>query len=67
MPKALCLLSLVVSIFVVSLFLLDAIALIAGFPALAILGAASMLMDLTFVILGGLMVLLSWLTYREQR
>ena len=67
MPKALCLFSLVASILVVSLFLLDSIAQIAGIGALQILGGASLMMDLTFAILGGLLIYLSWSTYREQR
>jgi ABC-type nickel/cobalt efflux system permease component RcnA len=67
MPKALCLFSLVASILVVSLFVLDAIASIAGVEALAVLGSASLLMDLTFIVVGGILIYLSWSTYREQR
>lgn len=67
MPKALCLFSLVASILVVSLFILDAIADLAGQRGLAILGGASLLMDITFAILGGILAYLSWSTYREQR
>jgi hypothetical protein len=67
MPKALCLFSLVASILVVTPFLLDAIASLAGLQAFAVLGAASLMMDLTFVILGGILIFLSWTTYREQR
>ncbi len=67
MPKALCLFSLVASIFVVSIFLLDAAAGIVGIKPLQILGAASLMMDFTFVILGGILAYLSWVTYREQR
>ncbi|MCO8124853.1 hypothetical protein NHH03_24155 [Stieleria sp. TO1_6] len=67
MPKALCLFSLVASILVVCLFVLDAIALLFGLSNFAILGAASLMMDITFAILGGILVYLSWSTYREQR
>ena len=67
MPKALCLFSLVASILVVCLFLLDSIAALTGQSGLAILGGASLMMDLTFVILGGILIYLSWSTYREQR
>jgi len=67
MPKALCLFSLVASILVVSLFVLDAIASLSGMEALAVLGAASLMMDLTFIVLGGILIYLSWSTYREQR
>lgn len=67
MPKALCLFSLVASILVVSLFVLDAIAALSGQNGLAILGGASLMMDITFAILGGILIYLSWATYREQR
>ena len=67
MPKALCLFSLVASILVVSLFVEDAVANLAGQTDLAILGGASLMMDLTFAILGGVLIYLSWSTYREQR
>ncbi|MCD0459748.1 hypothetical protein [Roseiconus lacunae] len=67
MPKALCLFSLVASILVVCLFLVDSVAIIAGVEALQILGGASLMMDLTFAILGGVLIYLSWSTYREQR
>ena len=67
MPKALCLFSLVASILVVTLFVFDAMAEMFGLSGLAILGGASLMMDITFVILGGIMIFLSWTTYREQR
>lgn len=67
MPKALCLFSLVASILVVCLFVLDAIASFSGQTGLAILGGASLMMDLTFAILGGVLIYLSFATYREQR
>ena len=67
MPKALCLFSLVASILVVSLFILDAVAVLSGQTSLAILGGASLMMDLTFAILGGVLIYLSWSTYRDQR
>jgi hypothetical protein len=67
MPKALCLFSLVASILVVSLFVLDAIAYFTGQTSFAVLGGASPLMDLTFAVLGGVLAYLSWTTYREQR
>jgi hypothetical protein len=67
MPKALCLFSLVASILVVSLFLLDAVFAISGQRGLAILGGASLMMDIVFAVLGGILIYLSWTTYREQR
>ena len=67
MPKALCLISLVVSILVVVLFALDAGMGMMGYVNLAPLQNASTLMDITFTILGGIMIYMSWTTYREQR
>ena len=67
MPKALCLISLVVSILLVVLFLADMVLGLAGQVSIAPLKYASPLMDITFVILGGIMIFMSWTTYREQR
>ncbi|QDT10140.1 hypothetical protein [Planctomycetes bacterium K23_9] len=67
MPKALCLISLVASILIVVLFLADAIMGMAGMTDIAPLQSASIMMDITFAVLGGIMVFMSWKTYREQR
>lgn len=67
MPKALCLISLVASILIVVLFLIDAGMGMMGMQDAAPLKAASMMMDLTFVIVGAIMIFMSWMTYREQR
>ena len=67
MPKALCLLSLVASILIVVLFLADFAMGMLGWEDVAPLKSASKLMDLTFMILGGVMIYLSWSTFREQR
>jgi ABC-type nickel/cobalt efflux system permease component RcnA len=67
MPKALCLISLVASILIVVLFLADLAMGMLGMDEIAPLRAASTLMDITFVVLGGVMIYLSWATYREQR
>lgn len=67
MPKALCLFSLVASILIVCLFSADAVMGLVGLNAYAPLSAASLVMDLTFAILGGILIYLSWSTYREQR
>ncbi|TWT84140.1 hypothetical protein CA13_56160 [Planctomycetes bacterium CA13] len=67
MPKALCLISLVASILILVLFLADAAMGMLGMTDMAPLRSANMLMDITFVIIGGIMVYLSWSTYREQR
>ncbi|NND97583.1 MAG: hypothetical protein HKN47_09680 [Pirellulaceae bacterium] len=67
MPKALCLISLVASILIVVLFLADAVMGMMGMTDVAPLKSASTMMDFTFVILGAIMIFMSWKTYREQR
>ncbi|EMI15373.1 signal peptide protein [Rhodopirellula maiorica SM1] len=67
MPKALCLISLVASILILVLFLADAVMGLIGMHEVAPMRSASLLMDITFVVVGGVMVYLSWTTYREQR
>ena len=67
MPKALCLISLVASILIVVLFLADLAMGMLGMTEIAPLRYASPLMDMTFMFLGGVMIYLSWSTYREQR
>jgi ABC-type nickel/cobalt efflux system permease component RcnA len=67
MPKALCLISLVASILIVVLFLADAAMGMAGMTDVAPLQSASIMMDITYAILGGALVYMSWKTYREQR
>ena len=67
MPKALCLISLVASILIVVLFLLDAAAGMLGMTDVAPLRSANLTMDIVFVIMAGTMIYLSWSTYREQR
>jgi hypothetical protein len=67
MPKALCLTSLVASILIVVLFLADAAMGMLGMGESAPLRSASLMMDIVFMILGGVMIFLSWTTYREQR
>lgn len=67
MPKALCLISLVASILIVVLFLADAAMGMFGMEDIAPLRAASLSMDIVFVILGSVMIYLSWSTFREQR
>ncbi|MGC6441932.1 MAG: hypothetical protein ACON4H_04655 [Rubripirellula sp.] len=67
MPKALCLISLVASILIVVLFLLDAVAGMLGMTDFAPMLSANMTMDIVFIIMAGAMSYLSWSTYREQR
>lgn len=66
MPKALCLTSLVVAALLLLLFLVDLIMRFAGLAPSAPLRGASLIMDITFVILAGILAFVSWTTYREQ-
>jgi len=67
MPKALCLISLVASILIVVLFLADAAMGMLGMEDIAPLRSANMMMDIAFVLVGAVMIYMSWSTYREQR
>ena len=67
MPKALCLISLVASILIVVLFLADLAMGMMGMTDIAPLRTANKTMDITFIVMGALMIYLSWSTYREQR
>ena len=67
MPKALCLISLVASILIAVLFLADAAMGMLGMADIAPLRGANLIMDIAFVLMGALMIYLSWSTYREQR
>lgn len=67
MPKALCLISLVASILVVVLFLVDLAMGFLGMQDLAPLRSASLPMDIVFVVAGSALIFMSWTTYREQR
>ncbi|MEX0825087.1 MAG: hypothetical protein WD119_02925 [Pirellulaceae bacterium] len=66
MPKALCLFSLAIAILIMVLFLIDAVMKMAGMPDSAPLRGASLLMDLTFIIVGITVAVMSWLTFKEQ-
>ena len=66
MPKALCLASLVVAALLLLLFLADLVMRLAGLAEMAPLRGASMLMDVGFLICGGILAYLSWSTYKEQ-
>lgn len=65
MPKALSLISLVLAVVIVVLFLTDAVMGLLGMEQSAPLRGASLLMDLTFVIAGGVLIFMSWVTFRE--
>lgn len=67
MPKALCLISLVASTLVAVAFLADAVLGFLGNTGLAPFGAANMLMDIVYMILGGILAFMSFKTWKEQR
>ncbi len=60
MPKALCIVSLVVSILIVLLFALD---LIVGIP----MQGANKTLDIVFLVAGIIVIAMSVVTHREQR
>lgn len=67
MPKALCLIGLVLASLVFLIFLLDLVLGLSGLLTMAPLRAASPLMDVIFMIAAGGLAYVSWTTYREQR
>lgn len=67
MPKALSLISLVLAVVIVVLFLTDAVMGLLGMEQSAPLRAASLLMDFMFVVAGGVLIFMSWSTFRELR
>lgn len=67
MPKALCLISLVASAFIIIAFLADAVFGMMGNVSLAPFGAANITMDVVFVILGVILAFMSFKTFRELR
>ncbi len=67
MPKALCLIGLVLSILVCLIFLLDLVLGLAGMANLAPLQSASSLIDALFVVSAGGLAWVSWTTFREQK
>jgi hypothetical protein len=62
MPKALCLVGMVVSILLAILFLFDLVAPASVSP----FRGTSWLMDISFLICSILLGIMSWLTFREQ-
>ncbi len=67
MPKALSLISLVLAVVIVVLFLTDAAMGLLGMGQSAPLRGASLMMDIVFVIAGGILIFMSWSTFRELR
>ena len=67
MPKALCLIGLVISSLVFLIFLLDLVLGLSGLMNMAPFQSASLLMDFIFMLAAGGLAYASWLTFREQR
>ncbi len=67
MPKALCLIGLVISILVFLLFTLDLVLGLSRMEASAPFSSASSVMDVLFILASGGLIYLSWATFREQR
>ncbi len=67
MPKALCLIGLVIASLVFLIFLLDLVLGLSGLTNMAPLRTASALMDVIFMIASGGLAYVSWTTFREQR
>lgn len=65
MPKALSLISLVMAVVVVLFFLADAVMGILGMDKSAPMGGANLVMDFAFILAGGLLIFMSWATWRE--
>lgn len=67
MPKALCLIGMVLSILVFLLFLGDLIMGLIGSELSAPFKMASMSMDILFIVASGALAVMSFLTFREQK
>ena len=67
MPKALCLIGLVLAILVLLIFLLDLILGLAGMVQAAPLKYANMPMDIVFILASGLLAYSAWNAFRELK
>jgi hypothetical protein len=67
MPKALCLIGLVIASLVFLIFLLDLVLGLAGLVNMAPFRYASVLTDIIFMMASGGLAYVAWTTYREQR
>lgn len=67
MPKALCLIGMVLSILVFLIFLLDLALGMGGMLNMAPFRMASVVMDIIFMISSAAVAYLAWTTFREQR
>ncbi len=67
MPKALCLIGMVMAILVLIIFLIDLGFGLAGLIDFAPFRFASITMDIIFVISAAALTYISWVTFREQK
>lgn len=67
MPKALCLIGLVLAILVLLLFLLDLLLGLAGMASSAPLRYVSLSMDIVFILASAALAYAAWTTFREQK
>ena len=67
MPKALCLIGLVLAILVFLIFFLDLVLGMSGAVRMAPLKYASVMNDIIFMIAAGGLAWISWATFREQK
>lgn len=67
MPKALCLIGLVLSVLVALIFLFDLILGLSGQVALAPLKASSYVIDVLFLLAASGLAWTSWSTFKEQK
>ncbi len=67
MPKALCLIGLVIASLVFLIFLLDLVLGLSGLTNMAPFRSASVMMDIIFMLAAGGIAYVAWLAFREQR
>ena len=67
MPKALCLIGLVLAILVFLIFLLDLVLGLSGMITIAPFHMASLTMDIIFMISSAALAYAAWSTFREQK
>ena len=67
MPKALCLIGLVIACLVFLIFLLDIGLGMAGMTNMAPFRAVSIVMDVIFMVASAAVAYAAWITFREQR
>lgn len=67
MPKALCLIGMVMAILVFLIFLFDIVFGMSGMLSYAPFRKASLTMDIVFLVASGLLAYLAYSTFREQK